>query len=265
MVDLPQRKDSSLRQAFSLLLEVEVFHHQGSEEGDLCRRVLLRPGSSKEVPSRFREAEHCNLGQYSKSDMHGNQAAPVTGRVLAEGVWDGYFCIPQKRPHSLDRQSFTMIFQSHIDSSQHPKSENPPVAILKHVTPIPPAFSPIGDYQTESPFHISDRSVRPFLQSHLSQTLQTSPQWQPQSQPSMPKFAPAPSCPTSALHVRPSLPQHNPKRTPEDSLQLTPAQISGVQHPISVSPSPPSWTHKKIQLCTSSFPPLLSSPRLPHR
>ncbi len=40
MVDLSQRKDSSLRQAFNLLLEVEVSHHQGSEEGDLCRRVF---------------------------------------------------------------------------------------------------------------------------------------------------------------------------------------------------------------------------------
>ena len=173
MVDLPQRKDFSLRRAFNLLLEVEVSHRQGLEEGDLCRRVFLRPESGKEGPRRFQEIEHCNPGQYSKSDMHGNQAAPVTRRVLAEGVWDGYLCIPQKRPHSLDRESFTMMFQSHVDSSQRHKSEHQLVAILKHVTPFSPAFSPIGDYHSESPFHISDRCVRLFLPSHLFQTLRT--------------------------------------------------------------------------------------------
>ncbi len=67
MVDLPQRKDSSLRQAFNLLLEVEGSHHQGLEEGDLCRRVFLRLESSKEGPSKFQEVEHCNLSQYSKA------------------------------------------------------------------------------------------------------------------------------------------------------------------------------------------------------
>ena len=261
MVDLPQRKDFSLRRAFNLLLEVEVSHRQGLEEGDLCRRVFLRPESGKEGPRRFQEIEHCNPGQYSKSDMHGNQAAPVTRRVLAEGVWDGCLCIPQKRPHSLDRESFTMIFQSHVDSSQRHKSEHQLVAILKHVTPFSPAFSPIGDYHSESPFHISDKCERPFLPSHLFLTLRTPPQWQPQSQLSMRKSAPAPSYPTSALHVRPPLPQLVQKRTSEDSIQLTPAQISGVQHPISVFPSPPSWTHKKIQPCTSPFPRLFSPPR----
>ncbi len=53
--------------------------------------------------------------------MHGNQTAPVTGMVPAEGVWDGYFYVPQKRPHSLDRESFTMVFQNHVDSSQRHK------------------------------------------------------------------------------------------------------------------------------------------------
>ena len=115
--DLPQRKDFSLRRAFNLLLEVEVSHHLGLEEGDQCRRAFVRPESSKEGYSTSQRLEYCNLGQYSKSDMHGNQAAPETGRVLAEGVWDGYFYIPQKRPYrldSLDRKSFTMIFQSHL-------------------------------------------------------------------------------------------------------------------------------------------------------
>ena len=94
MADLPQRKDSSLRRAFNLPLEVEVSHHQGLEAGDLCRRVVLHPKSSKQGSSRFQAIEHCDFGQFSKSDMHGNQAAPVTGRVLAEGVWAGYFYIP---------------------------------------------------------------------------------------------------------------------------------------------------------------------------
>ena len=115
--DLPQRKDSSLRQAFNLLLEVEVSHRPGLEEGDQCRRAFVRPESSSEGSSRSQGIERRNLGQDSKSDMHGNQVARVTGRVLAEGVWDGYFCIPQKRPHSQDRGSFTKIFQSHLDSS----------------------------------------------------------------------------------------------------------------------------------------------------
>ena len=115
--DLPQRKDSSLRQAFNLLLEVEVSHHLGLEEGDQRRRAFVRPESSKEGPSTSQGIEHCNLSQYSKSDMHVIEAAPVMGRVPAEGVWDSYFYIPQKLPHGLDRQSFTKIFQSHLESS----------------------------------------------------------------------------------------------------------------------------------------------------
>ena len=67
MVDFPQRKDSSLRQAFNLLLEVGASHHQGLEEGDLGRPVFLRPNSRKEGPSRFKQVEHCNLGHYSKA------------------------------------------------------------------------------------------------------------------------------------------------------------------------------------------------------
>ena len=62
MVNFSQRKDSSLRRAFNLLLEVEVSHHQGLEEGDWCQRGFLRPESSKEGPSRFQAIEHCNLG-----------------------------------------------------------------------------------------------------------------------------------------------------------------------------------------------------------
>ena len=107
-------------------------------------------------------------GPVFKSDMHDNQAALVTARVLAGGVWDGYFYIPQKRPYSLDRESFTVIFQSHVDSSQRSKSENELAAILEHVTPIPPAFSPIGDYQTESPSHVSSRCVRSLTSSKPS-------------------------------------------------------------------------------------------------
>lgn len=44
-----------------------------------------------------------------KGNVHGNQAAPVTGKVLAEGVRIGYLYIPQKRPHSQDRESFKKI------------------------------------------------------------------------------------------------------------------------------------------------------------
>ena len=203
----------------------------------MSRRVVLHPKSSKQGSSRSQGIEHCDFGQYSKSGMHGNQAAPVTGRVLAEGVWAGYFYIPQKHPHSLDRESFTMIFQSHIDSSQRPKSENPLVAMLKHVTPFPPAFSPIGDYQTESPSHIPDRCVQP---PHLFQTPHLphngSRNLSPQCQNSLP---PRPILLLLYTYVLP-FPQHDPKRTSEDSLHLTSTQISGVQHPISVSPSPPS-------------------------
>ena len=115
--DLPQRKDSSLRQAFNLLLEVGVSHHPGLEGGDQRRRAFVGPELSKERSSTSQGIEHCNLGQYPKSDMHGNEAAPVTRSVLAEGVWDGYFYIPQKHPHSLDRESFTKIFQKDLDPS----------------------------------------------------------------------------------------------------------------------------------------------------
>ena len=58
----------------------------------------------------FRELSIATLANTQKAICMAIKLLSVTRRVLAEGVWDGYFCISQKRPHSLDRENFTMIF-----------------------------------------------------------------------------------------------------------------------------------------------------------
>ena len=138
-----------------------------------------------------------------KGDMHGNQAAPVTRRVLAEGVRDGYFYIPQKRPHSLDRESFTKICPSQLDSLQSAKPENSHVAMFKHVTPFP-QLSALSAITRVKVHHLTSQANACDPSYHFTTTKPPTrpPQWQPQSQPSMPKSAPNPSYPTSALHVR---------------------------------------------------------------
>ena len=58
----------------------------------------------------FRGLSIATLANTQKAICMAIKPLSVTRRVLAEGVWDGYSCISQKRPHSLDRESFTMKF-----------------------------------------------------------------------------------------------------------------------------------------------------------
>ena len=67
MVDLPQRKDSSLRRAFNLLREVELSHHQGLEEGDLCRRVFYAHNQARKELLDFRELNVATLARTPKA------------------------------------------------------------------------------------------------------------------------------------------------------------------------------------------------------